>query len=125
VVGLITNNDETSYREVRDLAVWCQDTNLSLNVSKTKELIVDYRRRRAKQAPINISEAVVDIKQTIMVQTHQDIREESMATPFPHQETEKIWHGSPDPQKVLQLHHREHPDRLHHRLVWQLLGIRP
>jgi hypothetical protein len=29
------------------------------------------------------------------------------------------------PQKVLQLHHREHPDRLYHRLVWQLLGLRP
>ena len=29
---------------VRDLAVWCQDNNLSLNVSKTKELIVDYRK---------------------------------------------------------------------------------
>ena len=42
VVGLITNNDETAYREeVRDLAVWFQDNNLSLNVSKTKELIVD------------------------------------------------------------------------------------
>jgi hypothetical protein len=38
-------------------------------------------------------------------------------------ETENIWHGYPDPQKVLQLHHREHPDWLHHRLVWQLLGI--
>jgi hypothetical protein len=36
VVGLITNNDETAYREekVRDLAVWCQDNNLSLNVRK-------------------------------------------------------------------------------------------
>ena len=41
VVGLITDNDETAYREVRDLAVWCQDNNLSLNVSKTKELIGD------------------------------------------------------------------------------------
>jgi hypothetical protein len=30
VVGLITNNDETAYREeVRDLIVWCQDNNLS------------------------------------------------------------------------------------------------
>ena len=28
-----------------------------------------------------------------------------------------------DPQKVLQLHYREHPDRLDHRLVWQLLVI--
>jgi hypothetical protein len=55
VVGLITNNDETAYREeVIDLAVWCQDNNLSLNVSKTKEMIVDYRKRRAEQAPINI-----------------------------------------------------------------------
>ena len=41
---------------------------------------------------------------------------------FPPQETENIWHGSSDPQQVLQLHHREHPDRLHHCLLWQLLG---
>jgi hypothetical protein len=34
VVGLITDNDEPAYREeVRDLAVWCQDNNLSFNVS--------------------------------------------------------------------------------------------
>jgi hypothetical protein len=29
-------------------------------VSKKKELIVDYRKRRAKQAPININGAVVE-----------------------------------------------------------------
>ena len=56
VVGLITDNDETAYREeVRDLSVWCQDNNLSLNVSKTKELIVDYRKGGA-----NINGAVVE-----------------------------------------------------------------
>jgi EAL domain-containing protein (putative c-di-GMP-specific phosphodiesterase class I) len=39
VVGLITEDDETAYREViRDLLVWCQNNNLSLNVSKTKLL---------------------------------------------------------------------------------------
>uniref|UniRef100_A0A674ENP9 Reverse transcriptase domain-containing protein n=1 Tax=Salmo trutta TaxID=8032 RepID=A0A674ENP9_SALTR len=49
VVGLITDNGETAYREeVRDLAVWCQDNNLSLNVSKTKVMIMDYRKRRAE-----------------------------------------------------------------------------
>ena len=57
-----------------------------------------------------------------MVKTHQEYCEEGTTMPFPPQETEKIWHGSPDPQKVLQLHHQEHPDRFHHRLVWQLLG---
>ena len=30
-----------------------------------------------------------------------------------------------NPQKILQLHHREHPDGLRHCLVWQLLGLRP
>jgi hypothetical protein len=60
VVGLINDNDERAYREVRDLAVWCQDNNLSLTVSKTKEMIVDYRKRRAEQAPINIDGTVVE-----------------------------------------------------------------
>ena len=37
VVGLITNNDETAYREeVMALGVWCQENNISLNVNKTK-----------------------------------------------------------------------------------------
>ena len=31
-----------------------------LNVSMTKELIVDYRKRGAEQAPINIDRAVVE-----------------------------------------------------------------
>ena len=51
VVGLITNNGETPYGEVRDLAVWCQDNNISLNVIKTMELIVDYRKTRSKRLP--------------------------------------------------------------------------
>ena len=60
-IGLITHDDETSYREtVRDLTVWCQENNLSLNISKTKELIVDYRKRRAEQAPIHMDRAVVE-----------------------------------------------------------------
>ena len=41
LVGLITNNDETDYREeVRALGEWCQENNFSLNFNKTKELIV-------------------------------------------------------------------------------------
>jgi hypothetical protein len=29
-------------------------------------------------------------------------------------------HGPSDPQKVLQLHHREHLDLLHYHLIWQM-----
>ena len=61
VVGLITDNNETAYRgEVRDLAVWCQDNNLSLNVIKTKEMIVDNRKKRTEHAPIPIDGAAVE-----------------------------------------------------------------
>ena len=48
VVGLITTNDETAYREeLMALAEWCQENNLSLNINKTKELIVDFRRQES------------------------------------------------------------------------------
>ena len=46
--------------------MWCQDNNLSLNVSMTKELFVDYRKRRAEQAPINIDGAVVEQLESFM-----------------------------------------------------------
>ncbi|KAI5611083.1 hypothetical protein C0J50_9265 [Silurus asotus] len=45
VIGLITNNDETAYREeIQHLATWCNNNNLLLNTSKTKERIVDFRK---------------------------------------------------------------------------------
>ena len=46
VVGLITNNNETAYREVMALAEWCQENNLYLNVNKTKDIFVDFRRQQ-------------------------------------------------------------------------------
>ncbi len=49
VLGLISNNDEAAYlHEVERLTSWCQDNCLSLNVSKTKELIVDFRKRQQR-----------------------------------------------------------------------------
>ncbi|KAI3359443.1 hypothetical protein L3Q82_002939 [Scortum barcoo] len=62
VIGLITGDDETAYREeVRALTSWCQDNNLQLNVSKTKELIVDFRRRqREEHAPLSINGTTVE-----------------------------------------------------------------
>ena len=61
VVGLTTNNDETAYREeVRALGVWCQENNLSLNVNKTKEMIVDFRKQQKEHTPIHINLTVVE-----------------------------------------------------------------
>jgi hypothetical protein len=60
VVSMITNNDETTYREeVRALGVWCQEYNLSLNVNKIKELIVDFRKQQREHPPIHVGVTAV------------------------------------------------------------------
>ncbi|KAK0135165.1 putative RNA-directed DNA polymerase from transposon X-element [Merluccius polli] len=61
LVGLITKNDETHYRkEVDRLTTWCRDNNLLLNVSKTKEIVVDFRRRHTEHPPLTIDGAAVE-----------------------------------------------------------------
>ncbi len=61
VIGLITDNDETAYREeVSTLAKLCQENHLSLNIDKTKELVVDYRRQSREHTPITIEKTPVE-----------------------------------------------------------------
>ncbi|KAI4880658.1 hypothetical protein NFI96_013438, partial [Prochilodus magdalenae] len=57
ILDLITDGDETPYRdEVRALSEWCSHNNLSLNISKTKEMIVDYRKlQRGGHSPLYIN----------------------------------------------------------------------
>ncbi|CDQ60482.1 unnamed protein product [Oncorhynchus mykiss] len=83
------DNDETAYRE-----------------DKTKELILDYRKRRADHAPIHVEGAVVEqvesfkflgVHITKKLTWSKHTKSEATTTPFPSQETEKIWHGSLDP----------------------------
>ena len=50
------DGDESCYREeVRRLEAWCKENSLQLNASKTKEVIVDFRRKeRSEHAPLII-----------------------------------------------------------------------
>ncbi|KAI4896674.1 hypothetical protein NFI96_006448 [Prochilodus magdalenae] len=62
VVGLISKNDESAYREeVQRLTDWCRTNNLSLNVDKTKEMVVDFRRTRHDHSPLHIDGSTVEI----------------------------------------------------------------
>ncbi|KAI3372603.1 hypothetical protein L3Q82_023071, partial [Scortum barcoo] len=72
IVGLISDNDETHYREeIQHLTQWCSNNNIVLNTSKTKEIIVDYRRSRrtetehAHPSPLIHGEAVAASVSTI------------------------------------------------------------
>uniref|UniRef100_A0A8C6LH71 Reverse transcriptase domain-containing protein n=1 Tax=Nothobranchius furzeri TaxID=105023 RepID=A0A8C6LH71_NOTFU len=61
VVGLINHGDETDYRtEVSRLTTWCADNNLSLNVEKTKEIVVDFRRAHTQHALLTINGVSVE-----------------------------------------------------------------
>ncbi|XP_070193949.1 uncharacterized protein [Littorina saxatilis] len=54
--GLITGGDETVYRqEVDCLVSWCDNNNLLLNATKTKEMVVDFRRKKGPVAPLIIN----------------------------------------------------------------------
>ncbi|XP_072329111.1 uncharacterized protein [Scyliorhinus torazame] len=62
VVGRISNNDKSDYRrEINHLVAWCTENNLSLNIEKTKELIIDFRKRSTTHTPVCINGSEVEM----------------------------------------------------------------
>ena len=62
VTGLISDADETVYRmEVEKMVDWCKENDLVLNVTKTKELIVDFRKKKTQILPLIINNQDVEI----------------------------------------------------------------
>ncbi|XP_029967902.1 uncharacterized protein LOC115403198 [Salarias fasciatus] len=51
--------------EVRHLEDWCEVNNLFLNISKTKEIIVDFRRSRPSHTPLLINNTAVEVVENI------------------------------------------------------------
>ena len=61
VTGLITVGEEKAYREeVAQLVSWCRENNIYLNAEKTKEMIINPRRRRDQHAPLHINGTQVE-----------------------------------------------------------------
>ena len=66
VVGLITNGHESTYRqEVDRLGMWCRENNLTLNNSKTKEVIVDFHKNSSAAPPLHINGTAVEVVPSI------------------------------------------------------------
>ncbi|KAK3563906.1 hypothetical protein QTP86_004858 [Hemibagrus guttatus] len=96
VVGLISDNNETAYlEEIRNLENWCQSNNLLLNVSKTKELIVDFstKQERNYQTPdqnnqfhIGSSAISKELAKTSGTQEHPSTVQRSLARSGHHYE---------------------------------------
>jgi hypothetical protein len=83
-----------------------KDNSLSLNESNTKELIVDYRKMRAEHAPIHIDGAVVERLESFKFLGVHITNKLSWSK---HAKTvvkrARQHKNTPDPHKVLQLHH--------------------
>ncbi len=121
VLGLISNNDETAYLdEVERLTSWCQDNCLSLNVSKTKELIVDFRKRHLlPYTPLMISGTPVErvssfkyprrkhLRGPDLDYTHPNTGQESQAKTVPSATAEKIQGLTNNPENFLCRDHRK------------------
>ena len=65
VTGLITYYDESEYHDqVNKLISWCSENNMELNVNKTKEIIVDFKRKKLSLLlPLLIDGRTVEIIQ--------------------------------------------------------------
>ena len=62
VEGLITNADKPAYREeVERVVDWCTNNDLELNVAKTKEMMIDFRRNKTAMTPLTIREQQVEL----------------------------------------------------------------
>ncbi len=113
------------------LTKWCQENHLSLNIDKTKELVVDFRRQSRVHTPITIDKTPVERVNSFkfpwhshhrgshMFCSHRCSAEEGTSASLLPKTAEEVWNEPQHPQIILHLHCGEHPDRLHHRLVWK------
>ncbi|KAI3361599.1 hypothetical protein L3Q82_013739, partial [Scortum barcoo] len=109
------------------------DNLLHIKVSKTKELMVDFRRRqREEHAPLSINGTTVErvnsfrflgvhISEDLTWTHHTDfITKSARQRLFFLRRLRRL---NMDSRQLLQVHHREYPDWLHHHLVnYSLLG---
>ncbi len=120
--------------EIERLTSWCQDNCLSLNVSKNKELIVDFRKRQQqpytplmisgtpvervssfKFLGVNISE---DLTWTAHIQTQ--VKKARNKT-VPSVTAEEIQGFASYPENFLFRGHRKCTDSVHLSVVWKRL----
>ncbi|KAL0168533.1 hypothetical protein M9458_036755, partial [Cirrhinus mrigala] len=65
LIGLIQDGEESAYRqEVEQLAVWCSLNNLELNMLKTVEMVIDFRRNPPALPPLSIMDSTVAAVET-------------------------------------------------------------
>ena len=63
--GRISNSDSVQFAEVESFSNRCRDNSLDLNVKKTKEMLIDFRK-----APADIPDLFIDGEKVERVSTN-------------------------------------------------------
>ena len=62
VVGCVSEGNDLEYKTViRDFVSWCELNQLQLNTSKTKEMIVNFRRKTSHFTPVSIQGSNIEV----------------------------------------------------------------
>ena len=95
VVGLISSNDETAtISEVLSLVDWCNANNVELNVSKTKELVVDFHRSCGDHLRLVINNTEIQQVGSYKFLGFHWYSQESTPETFIFKTPEKMWYIS-------------------------------
>ena len=73
LAGFITDSDLNYKQAISDLVGWCDSHHLYLNTSKTKEVVIDFRKNKTIVQPVQIrSEAIEHVDQYKYLGTYID-----------------------------------------------------
>ncbi|KAK3525722.1 hypothetical protein QTP70_006741 [Hemibagrus guttatus] len=65
IVGCIRRGQEEEYRKlIQDFVAWCDFNHLHLNTTKSREMVVDFRRPRPQPEPVTINGDCVEFVKT-------------------------------------------------------------
>ena len=61
IIARVTVGNDLEYRKViPNFVAWCELNHLCINASKTKEVVIDFRRKAPQTAPVNFQSLDID-----------------------------------------------------------------
>ncbi|KAK1796262.1 hypothetical protein P4O66_009331 [Electrophorus voltai] len=123
VMGLISDNDQRAYlEEIKHLENWCQENNLLLNISKTKDLIVDCSKKQERHyQPVKISGTTVErvpwrshLAGPVLVLPHQLPGKEGSSASLPPQTPKRLQTALEAPSRTVKQRVMRSAERITH-----------
>lgn len=117
--------------EVKQLVDWCTDSNLILNIEKTKEMIINFQTEQPSHSPLRIDNSAMEVFSSIKLIDSLDWSQNTSSLLKQAQQLVDFLRWIRTAQlspstfnHFLPRHHRDHVDQLYLHLDWELQGLR-